>query len=135
MPKLAQTRESTEAELARLEQLRAMARKLMKIVVAVPGPATVAVYLLHAVARPVWQFQVLLATAVLMAAALAVAAVLVHRDRFEQAAAVAFAGVTLQCVAPLALRADTFEIAVLGQIGAIMLVWFLAPHRLLRTGI
>jgi methyl-accepting chemotaxis protein len=113
------------AQRARLGQLT---RTILLLMVAVPGPGTVALYLLHLWLAPAWQFRVLLGLAIAMWAAFAASWALARRGALEAGAAIGFGSVWAFATAVAVLRAGTLPTAALAWIAVLVLVYVVVPR-------
>jgi hypothetical protein len=123
------------AREARRGRMQALAVRLHLVLVLVPGPGAVALYAWHVALAPVWQFRLLLALAVGLWVAFGAALLLARSGRVGAAIDTVFLAVWAFCGASVALRADTLATSTLAYVGALILVWLLAPKRLLQSGV
>lgn len=126
--------ELAAARAARRGRMHTLAVRLHRTLVLVPGPGAVALYGWHRALAPAWQFTVLLALAVGLWTAFAVSLLLVHRGRAVRAVDVVFWAVWAFCGAAVALRQGSFPTTTLAFVAILILVWLLAPRRLLLSG-
>jgi hypothetical protein len=134
-PLLSESASLAAARDARRGRMQTLAIRLHLVLVLVPGPGAVALYAWHAALAPAWQFQLLLALAVLLWLAFFAAFLLARTDRVGAAIDTVFLAVWAFCGAGVALRADTLATSTLAYVGALILVWLLAPKRLLPSGV
>jgi hypothetical protein len=130
----AESAQLTAARSARRGTMQALTVRLHLVLALAPGPAVVALYAWHVALAPVWQFELLLALAVGMWLAFAGAWVLARGGRNEPAIAAVFFSVWAFCGAALALRAESLAATTLAYVAILVLVWLLAPRRLLPSG-
>lgn len=122
------------ARSARRGTMQALTVRLHLVIAIVLGPGIVAVGLWHVALAPVWQFELLLALALGMWIAFTAAWLLARHGFNEPAMAAVFFSILVFCGAALALRADSLATTTLGYVGILVLVWLLAPRRLLPSG-
>jgi methyl-accepting chemotaxis protein len=124
---LAEARAAQRAELAHL------AETMTRVFALGPGVLLCVLYLVQALVRGYWQLWALAGTSFAMWIGWWWARWLATRGRIEPAALVILASSWVHCTATLCLRAGGFGAVSLAAIGCIVVVWLLAPRRLVSA--
>ncbi|HYG68355.1 MAG TPA: hypothetical protein VD838_11865, partial [Anaeromyxobacteraceae bacterium] len=125
--------ELAEARTAQQERLHELAAKLMRGLIAVPGPIVWGLMLVQAIARGDWQLWALFGTSFAMWASWFFALWCAKRGRLEGVSGTLFFSVWMHTGASLALREGGFGSTTLAAIGVMVVVWLIAPRYVWRA--
>ncbi len=122
------------AQAARRERLR---RQLVSVhwgLLALTAPGVIAVYAVDLWLHPCWQFAADIGLAIAMCASWFASAALARRGRIEASAGIVYFSVWAMSNGVALLRENTLLITLIANLGVVVLVWVMAPRRVVLAG-